>query len=364
MDSTSRKKKKVTFAPETTSSWSSFWSSVVSILKMLTGSDDTATAANGTSNQLNWQSEKSTVGTSKSLLQNGIHSNQKLVIERETTPAVNGTSAANPTVDTLLIDLSNGTNEERLNELFSDLKCTHETFQQDDNNHQDLLATSGQSSKEEGECSANETVSDFDWCARASSASNASDPDDPELREERKQLKKLRYRENPPIDLENYEALQEYIAKADDPYGASIALIEGTYAQKLDNERIGVIVEAVAPVLRQRIPDFNEVDLGLKMAALESYITNRVIEFEFFDELLSVSTIQDKPLLGEYLLERLKEAANLHGAEKVLNLFTACKVTNQHHLLTALLILFFKVRPSTRLLCLFSNLFLCLLSPV
>ena len=199
-----------------------------------------------------------------------------------------------------------------------------------------------------GETKEEEEADDFVWTARSTSISDASDitsGDDKETRDAKKKAKKLRYKTTPFLDIDDHEALCKHINEADDPYQAVLNIVDLSYTHKLDNDRMSILIGAISPTFRIKLPTLDIVPVSMQLKSLEAYIANRIISFELFDELFSISKIEEKALLGEFLIQQTKEASQCCFAEKVLNLFEPCGVKNTPQILTSLFFIFFKVCP-------------------
>lgn len=201
-----------------------------------------------------------------------------------------------------------------------------------------------ESTSSNGPLPASNVPSDVDWTqANNSSASDHSSGEGGEDKESKKQAKKLRYKSAPFLDLENHDALRAFILDHHDPWKAAIDLMELVNIQKYSIDQVGVVTEVVTPCLRERIPDPSIVTTEQQLAVFETYISCRIACFEFYDELFLLSQFEDKVLLGEFLLEQIKNASQCNTAEKILKIFIHCKVNNVNLILTSLLITFFKV---------------------
>lgn len=200
---------------------------------------------------------------------------------------------------------------------------------------------------------------DIDWAAKPSTTNSSSEQssgegdggsNDNNARESKKQAKKLHYKSAPFLDLENHDALRAFILDHHDPWKAALDLLELTNTQKYDRDRVGVVTEVVTPCLRQRIPDHSVISAEQHFAAIDLYVGCRVTCFEYYDEVFLFSQMGDKVLLGEYLLEHVKSVGQCNTAEKVLQMFAACNVTNRSLILNSLLITFFKFEGSARVI--------------
>lgn len=205
-----------------------------------------------------------------------------------------------------------------------------------------------------GDTNAGPSDTDIDWAAKPSTTNSSSEQssgegegdggsNDNNARESKKQAKKLHYKSAPFLDLENHDALRAFILDHHDPWKAALDLLELTNTQKYDRDRVGVVTEVVTPCLRQRIPDHSVISAEQHFAAIDLYVGCRVTCFEYYDEVFLFSQMGDKVLLGEYLLEHVKSVGQCNTAEKVLQMFAACNVTNRSLILNSLLITFFKV---------------------
>lgn len=208
------------------------------------------------------------------------------------------------------------------------------------------LDESATSSKEPPPAS-NAQPSGIDWTqVNSDDASEEQSSGEGDDKESKKAAKKLRYKSAPFLDLENHEALRAFILDHHDPWKAAIDLMALVNTQKYNSDQVGVVTEVVTPCLRERIPDPAIVTPEQQFAALEAYVSCRISCFEYYDELFLFNQIEDKDLLGEFLLEQIKNVSQCNAAEKVLKIFLSCKVENVSLILTSLLITFFKVRSS------------------